>query len=216
MSTGDKLGGSEASASGPLMNAIAADKSPVADANAWTAYEETVFIHHMQRALEDDFDASKVHSLLPGKTIGEIKEKWKEFMSSLLQHESRRKRNQDETENENEPTNLQQNNSTGKIMLTKKMHPLQKRQRTENHRKWTQDDLERLMEIMEGYATTTPKWDIVALSFPGKNPVDCLAQWQGMSIPHQVKGKGSWTVVEDTILRAKCRQFGHKVPMYFL
>ena len=76
---------------------------------------------------------------------------------------------------------------------------------------WTEPDIERLNEIMLDVATaTTPKWDKIANKFKGRTAVDCLTQWQRMSIPSQVKGKGSWTPSEDAILRAKYIQIGSK------
>ena len=57
---------------------------------------------------------------------------------------------------------------------------------------------------------TTPDWDAIARHFEGKCPIDCLTQWQNISLPDQVKGKGSWTPTEDTILREKRAAFGRK------
>lgn len=56
----------------------------------------------------------------------------------------------------------------------------------------------------------TPDWNAVANSFPGKSPIDCLAQWQNISLPDQIKGKGSWTPSEDAILKDKRAEFGRK------
>ena len=59
-------------------------------------------------------------------------------------------------------------------------------------------------------ATAPVNWDDVAPRFPGKTPVDCLTQWQGMSVPNQVKGKGSWTSGEDSVLLEKHGTLGNK------
>ena len=57
---------------------------------------------------------------------------------------------------------------------------------------------------------TTPDWDAIAKHFPGKSPIDCLTQWSNISLPDQVKGKGSWTPTEDAILREKRTEYGRK------
>ena len=57
---------------------------------------------------------------------------------------------------------------------------------------------------------TAPRWDDIAYRFPGKSPIDCLSQWQTMALPDQVKGKGSWSNEEDSILRAKRALYGRK------
>jgi hypothetical protein len=57
---------------------------------------------------------------------------------------------------------------------------------------------------------TTPDWDAIAKHFPGKAPIDCLTQWSNISLPDQVKGKGSWTRTEDQILREKRAVYGKK------
>jgi len=171
----------------------------------WTHVEERTLIKHMQTIFEPDFDASKVNSLLPTKSEKAIQEKWKDLTSTLLTGLSKRK-NKEDLEEPAQPIN----NDNQKKMITPSSHRKKKLKMDGTGGKWLEADLFRLMDIMEAYTTTTPKWDDIAPNFPGKTPVDCLTQWQSMSIPHQVKGKGSWTPGEDTILRAKFRQFGNK------
>jgi hypothetical protein len=67
-------------------------------------------------------------------------------------------------------------------------------------------------ETIVGFVSlaTIPEWDAIAKNFPGKSPIDCLTQWQNVSLPDQVKGKGSWTPMEDSILREKRASLGRK------
>ncbi|KAL3785912.1 hypothetical protein HJC23_008107 [Cyclotella cryptica] len=87
-----------------------------------------------------------------------------------------------------------------------------KRKHDESCDDWTEEETDRLAEIMLQYqdCSTTPDWSAVANNFPGKSPIDCLAQWQNISLPDQIKGKGSWTPSEDAILRDKRAEFGRK------
>ncbi|KAL7503666.1 hypothetical protein ACHAXN_004031 [Cyclotella atomus] len=77
---------------------------------------------------------------------------------------------------------------------------------------WTEEETERLEEVMLQYqdGTTTPDWDAIAKHFPGKAPIDCLTHWTNISLPDQVKGKGSWTPTEDSVLREKRAVYGKK------
>ena len=60
------------------------------------------------------------------------------------------------------------------------------------------------------FTAISPDWDAIAKHFPGKSPIDCLSQWQNISLPDQVKGKGSWTPVEDANLKEKRAIYGKK------
>jgi hypothetical protein len=56
----------------------------------------------------------------------------------------------------------------------------------------------------------SPRWSDIASNFRGKTAFDCLQRWQTLSSPPVIKGKGSWTVEEDNILRDKRVLYGRK------
>ena len=58
--------------------------------------------------------------------------------------------------------------------------------------------------------TASPRWGDIATNFPGKTAIDCLQKWQTLSSPPVIKGKGSWTVEEDNVLRDKRALYGRK------
>ena len=61
------------------------------------------------------------------------------------------------------------------------------------------------------FETVPPIWHDIAQNFKNKSAVDCLAQWQSMThTPVSVKGKGSWTGEEDTILVGMYKKYGKK------
>ena len=55
-----------------------------------------------------------------------------------------------------------------------------------------------------------PRWNEVAANFHDHNAIDCLTKWQTLTNPPVIKGKGSWTSEEDTILREKRQLYGRK------
>ena len=55
-----------------------------------------------------------------------------------------------------------------------------------------------------------PRWSDIASNFSDKTAIDCLQKWQTLSSPPVIKGKGSWTVEEDNILRDKRILYGRK------
>lgn len=57
---------------------------------------------------------------------------------------------------------------------------------------------------------SSPRWNDVATYFPGKTAIDCLEKWRIMASTPVIKGKGSWTVEEDNILRDKRALYGRK------
>ncbi|KAL7534229.1 hypothetical protein ACHAWF_004764 [Thalassiosira exigua] len=168
----------------------------------WTCQEEIVLVKHMQKIFDPNFSTSEISSLLEGKSDEDIQDKWRIITTNVLIDLSKRRQHGDA----NEPVPKQPDYLTDDAA----QEPSNKKQKIELEGQWTEEDLDKLMEVMEQYQTTTPNWDDVATNFPGKTPVDCLTQWQRMSIPHQVKGKGSWTAGEDSILRSKYRLFGNK------
>jgi hypothetical protein len=55
-------------------------------AKSWTADEEHKLINHMARVFEPGFDMNHIFPILSEKSLGEIKEKWKEITSTLLKN----------------------------------------------------------------------------------------------------------------------------------
>lgn len=60
------------------------------------------------------------------------------------------------------------------------------------------------------FIAASPRWNDIAGNFPSRTAIDCLAQWQSLSNPPVIKGKGSWTAEEDNILRDKRVLYGRK------
>lgn len=76
--------------------------------------------------------------------------------------------------------------------------------------RWTTDEIELLKKLVEQYKDTAPRWNEVAANFHDHNAIDCLTKWQSLTNPPVIKGKGSWTAEEDTILREKRQLYGRK------
>ena len=76
--------------------------------------------------------------------------------------------------------------------------------------KWTQDEMDLLKKLVETYKDTAPRWNEVAANFANHNAIECLTQWQTLTSPPVIKGKGSWTAEEDAILREKRQLYGRK------
>jgi len=172
----------------------------------WTLSEEMTLVKHAQHTFDLDFNAAEISSLLPRQSFDSIKEKWKALSSSLMSMLSKRQHDSLNIEPPNS-TNCKMKKRT-KCANFNSVH--KKNEETNNRIPWTEADLERLVEVMGEYSSTTPKWDHVVLNFPGRTPVDCITQWQSMSLPLQVKGKGSWIAGEDAILKLKYKQYGNK------
>jgi hypothetical protein len=60
------------------------------------------------------------------------------------------------------------------------------------------------------FLVAAPRWNEIAANFSNRTAIDCLTKWQTITNPPVIKGKGSWTAEEDTILREKRRQYGRK------
>ncbi|KAL7532587.1 hypothetical protein ACHAXR_004720 [Thalassiosira sp. AJA248-18] len=163
----------------------------------------------MQNVFEPNFDALKIRSLLQNKSDEDIKEKWKKLVASLLPNAATYLRMASKQKQDDEDEGSDSDATEDRKVTSPQ--PQRKKQKVDSStKKWTQNDLERLVEIMKEYTTTTPKWGEVASKFSGKTPVDCLTQWQRMSLPRQVKGKGSWTPGEDDILLKQWYNIGNK------
>ncbi|GAX29402.1 hypothetical protein FisN_16Hh158 [Fistulifera solaris] len=75
---------------------------------------------------------------------------------------------------------------------------------------WEPEELELLRKLVEQYKNTAPRWNEVAANFPKYNAIDCLTAWQNMTNPPVIKGKGSWTPEEDSILLEMRKRYGRK------
>ena len=60
------------------------------------------------------------------------------------------------------------------------------------------------------FSKGAPRWNEIADNFSNKTAIDCLTNWQTLTNPPVIKGKGSWTAEEDEILRAKRHLYGRK------
>ena len=79
-----------------------------------------------------------------------------------------------------------------------------------SERSWDSDELELLRKLVEQYKNTAPRWNEIAANFTGRSAIDCLSQWQTVTNPPVIKGKGSWTPEEDQILREMRKRYGRK------
>ena len=75
---------------------------------------------------------------------------------------------------------------------------------------WTTGEQDLLKKLVEMYKDTAPRWNEIAANFHQHNAIDCLSKWQCLTNPPVIKGKGSWTADEDSILREKRALFGRK------
>lgn len=75
---------------------------------------------------------------------------------------------------------------------------------------WEADELELLRRLVEQYKNAAPRWNEVAENFPTRTAIDCLAAWQTVTHPPVIKGKGSWTPEEDSILQEMRSRYGRK------
>lgn len=64
--------------------------------------------------------------------------------------------------------------------------------------------------LLSANVSAAPRWNEVAANFHDHNAIDCLTKWQTLTNPPVIKGKGSWTAEEDTILREKRQLYGRK------
>jgi hypothetical protein len=75
---------------------------------------------------------------------------------------------------------------------------------------WSEEDSNLLKKLVEQYRDTAPRWTEIAANFPHHNAIECLSQWQALTSPPVIKGKGSWTTEEDSILIEKRALYGRK------
>jgi Myb-like DNA-binding domain len=77
-------------------------------------------------------------------------------------------------------------------------------------RPWTVDEIQLLQKLVEQYRNAAPLWSDIASSFRDRSAFECLARWQEHSGNLVLKGKVSWTITEDKILREKRAMYGRK------
>lgn len=75
---------------------------------------------------------------------------------------------------------------------------------------WTEDEVTELRSKMSRSKTSTPSWEEIAATLPGKTADQCIAKWEELRKIDQIKGKGSWTPEEDEILLQKRMLYGRK------
>mmetsp|Transcript_9944 Transcript_9944/g.20895 ORF Transcript_9944/g.20895 Transcript_9944/m.20895 type:complete len:475 (+) Transcript_9944:107-1531(+) len=168
----------------------------------WTYLEEKTLVNHIRKCFDPSFDACEIFSILAEKSEEDIKQKWDSLATSFLDSHERRETAITETKNSADGNHTPS--------PSKKL----KAGGDRNIPSWTYEENRRLQEIMKSHNyhhhASAPHWDAISYHFPGKSPIDCLSQWQSMSSPDQVKGKGSWTPEEDAILRANSAIYGRK------
>ena len=211
-------------------------------AKSWTADEETKLINHMSCVFESGFDMNQIFPILSEKSLGEIKDKWKEITLSMLKRPTvEQPKEQPPPMAANMPSqmpppvvsraypqNMPPNVQTYSVrtLPAKRKYPDPPQTVHAPGKKkqgrppklgavtgppWDKEETARLEKIMQNYQNgKSPQWDQIASNFPGKTPVDCLAQWHKMSPGEKVRGKGSWTAEEDAILISKHAHFGRK------
>lgn len=76
--------------------------------------------------------------------------------------------------------------------------------------RWSVDESNLLKKLVDQYRDTSPRWNDIASNYSNRSAIDCLTKWQALSSLPVIKGKGSWTVEEDNILREKRSLYGRK------
>jgi hypothetical protein len=72
--------------------------------------------------------------------------------------------------------------------------------------KWTQDENDYLMQLVEGQVN--PNWNELCVMFPGKTPQQLAERWEKVLNPSLVKG--SWTREEDELIMTFVQEKGTK------
>jgi len=76
--------------------------------------------------------------------------------------------------------------------------------------KWTKEETNLLSRLVNKYEGVPPDWNEIAKNFENRNGFECIRKWQTLSNHPVIKGKGSWTVEEDNILKDKRNLYGKK------
>jgi len=80
----------------------------------------------------------------------------------------------------------------------------------ESPTKWKWHEKNLLKILVQEYDGTSPQWNNIAAKIHNRKAFECLTEWEALSCPNAIKGKGSWTAEEDKILREKRKECGRK------
>lgn len=73
---------------------------------------------------------------------------------------------------------------------------------------WSPAEAETLRTLVEAHGATN--WLFIASHLPGRTDLQCMQQWFQVLDPAIIKGKGSWSAEEDTLLAQKVEELGPK------
>merc|ERR1712238_602659 len=125
-----------------------------------------------------------------------------------------KKRSRDDDENEDSSSSPETataiSSALSLVPSPKKMKKGMKKEDAASLTKWSTDETNLLKKLVDQYQDTSPRWNDIARNFPERTAFECLTKWQTLSSPPVIKGKGSWTVEEDNILRDKRALYGRK------
>ncbi|KAF1313523.1 Myb-like dna-binding protein, partial [Globisporangium splendens] len=72
--------------------------------------------------------------------------------------------------------------------------------------RWTKADSDTLRTLVEAHGASN--WFFIASQLPGRTDLQCMQHWYQVLDPSIVKGKGTWTSQEDTLLQTKVKELG--------
>merc|ERR1711957_682404 len=125
-----------------------------------------------------------------------------------------KKRSRDDDENEDSSSSPETaaaiSSALSLVPSPKKMKKGMKKEDAASLTKWSTDETNLLKKLVDQYQDTSPRWNDIARNFPERTAFECLTKWQTLSSTPVIKGKGSWTVEEDNILRDKRSLYGRK------
>lgn len=192
------------------------------DNKEWTPQEETNLMELRQSVGGSKW--SEIAIGLPGRSVDDIKNHWYAMSRKRQGTATKASSSENSEEEENEETDPIKKEMQEKCMIAEikpkeedgisseetAKKPKLNKIIEEAVTKWTGDETALLKKLVEQYQDTSPRWNDIAANFPNRTAVDCLTKWQVLSSPPVIKGKGSWTVEEDNILRDKRAQYGRK------
>jgi Myb-like DNA-binding domain len=121
-------------------------------------------------------------------------------------HDESNENSNDVVQRSSSETNIEE------VFLTQIEHHSKKKQKISHAERdhWDLEERSLLNKLVELYEDMTPRWNEIAANFVNRSALDCLTQWQQLTIPPTKVGKGSWTPNEDEILKEKTLLYGHK------
>uniref|UniRef100_K3W5C7 Myb-like DNA-binding protein n=1 Tax=Globisporangium ultimum (strain ATCC 200006 / CBS 805.95 / DAOM BR144) TaxID=431595 RepID=K3W5C7_GLOUD len=72
--------------------------------------------------------------------------------------------------------------------------------------RWIKADSDTLRALVQAHGASN--WLFIASQLPGRTDLQCMQHWYQVLDPSIVKGKGTWTSQEDTILQTKVSELG--------